>query len=147
MAEQLSDSLYQRIVVPCEEGDAYQANNQFDQAIESYRQAFDLVPEPKYIWKASTWILTALGETYLFKQDYISARDTLEEVMYYPDAIGNPFIHLRLGQAQFELGNLVRAADELIWGQGRKSLRMRTPNSSPFFKIISRYKRCKSPNF
>ena len=33
--------------------------------------------------------------------------------MNCPDAIGNPFLHLRLGQCQFELGDLERAADEL----------------------------------
>jgi hypothetical protein len=34
--------------------------------------------------------------------------------MRCPEAIGNPFIHLRLGQTQFELGNKDRAADELM---------------------------------
>ena len=34
--------------------------------------------------------------------------------MHFPNAIGNPFLHLRLGQCQFELGNLDRAADELM---------------------------------
>ena len=34
--------------------------------------------------------------------------------MHCPDAIGNPFIHLRLGQCQFELGNPDRSADELM---------------------------------
>ena len=33
--------------------------------------------------------------------------------MHCPEAIGNPFLHLRLGQCQFELGSLDRAADEL----------------------------------
>ncbi len=33
--------------------------------------------------------------------------------MHCPDAIGNPFIHLRLGQCQYELGNEEQAADEL----------------------------------
>lgn len=33
--------------------------------------------------------------------------------MYCPGAIGNPFVHLRLGQCQFEIGNLERAAVEL----------------------------------
>jgi hypothetical protein len=32
--------------------------------------------------------------------------------MHCPGAIGNPFIHLRLGQAQFELGNLEPASGE-----------------------------------
>jgi hypothetical protein len=33
--------------------------------------------------------------------------------MHCADAIGNAFLHLRLGQSQFELGSLDRAADEL----------------------------------
>lgn len=33
--------------------------------------------------------------------------------MRCPEAIGNPFLHLRLGQCQFEVGNLDRAVDEL----------------------------------
>lgn len=31
-----------------------------------------------------------------------------------PDGLGNPYIHLRLGQTAFELGDHSRAADELI---------------------------------
>lgn len=34
--------------------------------------------------------------------------------MTCPDALGNPFLHLRLGQAQLNLGNEDRAADELM---------------------------------
>jgi hypothetical protein len=33
--------------------------------------------------------------------------------MHCPGAIGNPFLHLRLGQCQLELGDRKRAADEL----------------------------------
>lgn len=33
--------------------------------------------------------------------------------MHCPNAIGNPFLHLRLGQCQLELGNMDFAADEL----------------------------------
>src|SRR5262249_9180277 len=41
-------------------------------------------------------------------------RDNLSNAMHCPGAIGNPFLHLRLGQCQFELGALDRAADELM---------------------------------
>lgn len=34
--------------------------------------------------------------------------------MTCPDAIGNPFLHLRLGQALYERGETDRAADELM---------------------------------
>ena len=33
--------------------------------------------------------------------------------MHCPGAIGNPYVHLRLGEAQFELGEIQRAKDEL----------------------------------
>ena len=42
-----------------------------------------------------------------------AGRDNVSMAMHCPGAIGNPFLHLRLGQCQFELGNLDRAADEL----------------------------------
>ncbi|WP_375514175.1 tetratricopeptide repeat protein [uncultured Nostoc sp.] len=45
--------------------------------------------------------------------DYENARHALQKAMYCPDAIGNPYIHLKLGQAQLELGNFERAQDEL----------------------------------
>ena len=46
--------------------------------------------------------------------NYPAALTALEHAMRCPEAIGNPFIHLRLGQTQFELGNKDRAADELM---------------------------------
>jgi hypothetical protein len=55
-------------------------------------------------------------KTYLCKRskDYAAGVDNLSLAMHCPDAIGNPFLHLRLGQCQFESGNLERAADEFI---------------------------------
>lgn len=112
--EQLSENLYAYIKELCESGDEYQENKQYYEAIEKYKEALSFLPEPKYKWVASTWILTALGESYFFVTDYENARNALQKAMYCPDAIGNPFIHLRLGQVQFELGNLTKAADELV---------------------------------
>ncbi|SHM03275.1 hypothetical protein SAMN02746009_03838 [Hymenobacter psychrotolerans DSM 18569] len=43
--------------------------------------------------------------------------------MHCPDAIGNPLIHLRLGQVQYEMGNFAKAKDELMrayMGQGEE---------------------------
>jgi hypothetical protein len=72
-----------------------------------------LLPEPKTDWEAATWILGAIGDANFLGKDYLAGRENLSMAMHCPDAIGNPFLHLRLGQCQFELGNLDRAADEL----------------------------------
>jgi len=57
--------------------------------------------------------------------------------MHCPDAIGNPFLHLRLGQCCFEKRALDRAADELTrayMGAGRKIFESDDPKYFEFLK-------------
>ncbi|MGI2035149.1 tetratricopeptide repeat protein [Rhizobium panacihumi] len=114
MAEELDDELHARIVALSEAGDALAENEDYEAALDKYWDAFDLLPEPKTDWGAGTWLLTAIGDANFFQGDFAAGHENLTTAMYYPDAIGNPFIHLRLGQCQFEIGNLDRAADELL---------------------------------
>ena len=112
MAE-LSDEVHDRIQALCKAGNALAENGQYPAALEQYWAAWDLLPEPQTDWKAATWILAAIGDANSLDGDYTAGRDNLSLAMHCPGAIGNPFLHLRLGQCQFELGNLDRAADEL----------------------------------
>ncbi|MEH1936606.1 MAG: tetratricopeptide repeat protein [Nostoc sp.] len=109
----IDDNIYSRMLELCRQGDAYAEHKEFAKAIESYHQAFDLIPEPFEAYTASTWLLTTIGESYLLMSDYENASHALQEAMYCPNAIGNPYVHLKLGQAQFELGDFEGAKDEL----------------------------------
>ncbi|WP_396333749.1 tol-pal system YbgF family protein [Burkholderia anthina] len=113
MAE-LDDVLYERIGTLSEAGDDLTEAGDFAGALAKYREAFDLLPEPKTNWEAGTWLMAAIGDTHFLQADYATGRDTLEHAMHFPDAVGNPFLHLRLGQCQFELDELDRAADEMM---------------------------------
>lgn len=104
---------YSRILKLSQQGDNYAKQKDFDKAIDSYYSALVLIPEPLEAYSATTWLLTAIGESYLLWGDYENARDVLQQVMHCPDALENPFIHLILGITQFELGNFSRARDEL----------------------------------
>jgi len=97
----------------CERGDAHVEAGELDRALERYKEALSLLPQPLYRWNAATWILTAMGETSFFLKDYRQARSTLEEALRCPKGLGNPFIHLRLGQAALELGDEDLARDQL----------------------------------
>lgn len=110
---ELSDERDARIQMLCKQGDELAASYDFPAALERYWSAWDLLPEPRTEWKAATWILAAIGDANFLDGDYAAGRDNLSMAMHCPDAIGNPFLHLRLGQCQFELGDLDRAADEL----------------------------------
>ncbi|MEZ4937285.1 MAG: hypothetical protein R2799_06795 [Crocinitomicaceae bacterium] len=110
---ELDDKTYSEIQDLCAKGDSLAENGNFSSALENYWRAFDLVPEPKTDWDTTTWILTAIGDANFLANDFQAGVDNLSNAMHCPGAIGNPFIHMRLGQCQFEIGNLDRAADEL----------------------------------
>lgn len=110
----LDDAVHDEITRLSKLGDQFASRGQFPQALAEYWKAFDLIPEPKTDWNASTWLLAAIGDANFLGDDFEAGRDNLAYAMHCPNAIGNPFIHLRLGQCQFELGILDRAADELV---------------------------------
>ena len=110
---ELPEPVYQKIKARCAEGDAFAERGEYPAALEQYWAAWDLLPEPPTDWGAATWILGTIGDMNFQGGDYVAGRDNLSMAMHCPNAIGNPFLHLRLGQCQFQLGNLDRAADEL----------------------------------
>lgn len=92
-------------------------------ALREYHAAWQLLPEPKEDWEAATWILSAIGDAHFQSRDFAHAVSALSNALRCPDALGNPFIHLRLGESQFEVGNMERAKDELTrayMGGGRE---------------------------
>ena len=106
---ELDSHLHIRISRFCEIGDTLAEDGKYNDAVASYQYAWNLLPDPKENWKAATWI-----QAHFLNSNYPAALTALEHAMRCPEAIGNPFIHLRLGQTQFELGNKDRAADELM---------------------------------
>jgi tetratricopeptide (TPR) repeat protein len=95
------------------EGDDFLNDDQFEKALEKYKLALSLIPDPVAAYPISTEVLSALGDAYFQAEDYQAALQPLQEAVYCPNGLGNPFIHLRLGQVQFQLGHLDLAADEL----------------------------------
>ncbi len=112
--QQLTDTVHQQILQLSAVGDACIDRDDYPGAILNFSAAFELVPQPFEEWEASMWLLVSLGEAYFFNGDYEQAHAALAKAMHVPGAIGNPLIHLRLGQAHYELGNTKRATDELL---------------------------------
>lgn len=110
----LDDDLHTRISDLCARGDERAEIENYQAAVTLYDRAWSLLPEPKTSHEAATWILAAIGDAHVLDGNFASAHEALTACMHCPGAVGNPFIHLRLGQAQFELGNMDRAADELM---------------------------------
>ena len=110
---EMEAGLHQRITEICERGNEHYHADRHEEAIEEYERALALVPEPWEDWEAATWVLTALGDCHYLLDNHGEALDFLSHAVRCPGGLGNPFIHLRLGEVRYELGHEDRASDEL----------------------------------
>ena len=113
MNPSLPDHVHAQIQVLCEKGDQLRQRGDLDGAVLMYREAWELIPEDWNKWEASTWILMSAGEIYFQKGSFDKALDCIERAVQCPNGLGNPYVHLRLGQLRLELGESQLAADEL----------------------------------
>lgn len=136
---QLSDEVHQKIEILSKEGNTLADKGKYHEATEKFITALDLLPEPLEQWEACTWLLTAIGDMNFMQGSYEYAKRALSDAMHCPNAIGNPFIHLRLGQSQYELGNKERAADELArayMGAGKEIFETEDTKYFEFLKTV-----------
>jgi len=109
----LPTETHDKIVQMSEQGHVLAEQGKWQEAADTFRGALALLPEPRSQWEAATWLLGSIGDVSFQMKAYEQAAQVLTEALSCPAAIGNSFIHLRLGQCQLELGDTERAAEEL----------------------------------
>ncbi|RZS92498.1 hypothetical protein [Aquimarina brevivitae] len=112
--EVLEDELYASIIELTGKAESYFEDQYYLKAIELYSEALNLVPIPKTRWETSTWIYTAIGDSFFMLQDYQNALTNLLDAYNCPGGVENPFINLRLGQCYYETDNSVKTEDYLL---------------------------------
>ena len=98
----------------CEKGNKSCDDGNYEQALHYFLGALKFIPKPIENSSMATWILAAIGDTYFLKNEYQSALNYMNHAVASRDGLGNPFIHFRLGQLNFEIGNTARAKEEFI---------------------------------
>lgn len=112
--KELDPATHEAIKAYSAKGDKLAEARSFEEAIAEYNKAWALVPDPKNEWNASTWILAAIADAAFLAGYKTSAREALHYAMTCPDALGNPFLHLRYGQVLLDSDEPDAAADELM---------------------------------
>jgi tetratricopeptide (TPR) repeat protein len=124
---------------------------QFDQgefktALRHFYSAWTLLPKPQSQWEQAGWILTALGDAYFAKGEYDNASEALRSALHCPKALGNPIIHLRLGQCLYELNDSSSALQqfELVCSHGGEDLfQQELPK---YYQFLSQHQNSHSSN-
>ncbi|HEX8467886.1 MAG TPA: hypothetical protein VF620_08785 [Allosphingosinicella sp.] len=110
----MDSATHERIAALYGEGEKLVQDGLIGSALEKYGEAWSLILEPKQGWKISTPLISAIADCWFLAGKHDEVLRALEFGMNCPDAVGNPFLHLRLGQALLEQGHEDRAADELM---------------------------------
>lgn len=138
-AMELPDEVHSKIEILSAQGNSLAESGKYREATEKFIEALELLPEPITDWETCTWLLVAIGDMNFLQRAYEPAKMALSDAMHCPNALGNPFIHLRLGQSQFELGNKERAANELsraYMGAGKEIFEEDDPKYFEFLKTV-----------
>ncbi len=136
---ELPESIHERVTELSARGDALAEEGQYRLAVQHYVAALELLPEPQDQWDACMWLLVAIGDAHFLAGHFDIALRALSDAMHVEGAVGNPFIHLRLGQCQLELGDRVRAADELArayMGAGKDIFEQDDPKHFEFVRSV-----------
>nr|WP_237763067.1 tetratricopeptide repeat protein [Paenibacillus sp. A3] len=113
MAVQLSDSTYSEITALSKQGDDLVKAGDLEAGKHKYVAALRLLPENHQEWEAAAWLYVAIGDVHFRMKNYDKAFKCFFNAVQCPKGLGNPYIHLRLGQLYYEQENLEKAADEL----------------------------------
>ncbi|BDS11063.1 tetratricopeptide repeat protein [Aureispira anguillae] len=135
--KELKDKIHEQITQLCREGDLIAENEFFIEAINKYEKALKLIPFPQNEWEATTWVLTAIADALFLDGQFEKSLLKFTETLECPNAFGNSFIHLRLGQCSYETGNFNRAANELVRAyalEGKKIFKGEHPKYFKFLK-------------
>ena len=143
--KQLDDQLHAEIEKFSQLGDDFAEKKDYSSALAEYWKAFDLIPEPKTDWEATTWLLAAIGDVNFLGNNFQAGIDNLSNAMHCPGGIGNPFLHLRLGQCHFEIGNFDRAADELTRAYALEGEEFFLEDDSKYFEFLKTKINIKKP--
>jgi len=109
----LNAPLIRKIKALCAEGYRLYDEKNYKEALRFFYKAWTLIPKPQTDNAEAGWVLTAIGDCYFRTGQWEQGRESLASALRCPHMLGNPFIHLRLGQCLHELGKPEVATEHL----------------------------------
>jgi len=110
----LSENIQDRLDDLSVQGNELCDASKFDEAIQKWRGAMELLPEPRTDWEAYTWLSASIGDAQYHLGQFDAARDSFYDALNGSGGVANPFIYYRLGQSLVRLGDESRGLKNLL---------------------------------
>lgn len=91
---------------------AFNSNHQA--SIDKYKEGLDLLGEQVMSSKYAVMLFSGIGEIFFLEKNWENALEYYGYAVNSTNGLGEPLIHLRLGQLRFEMGDIEKAKDELM---------------------------------
>ena len=98
----------------CEQGNDLFDEDDFLGAIAIWQKALDLIVDPNEDWNEVLWFKVSIGDSFYMIDEYEKSLDSLLDALNYPEANENAFIHFRIGQCYYQLGDKDNSKNSLL---------------------------------
>ncbi|MGQ5522489.1 tetratricopeptide repeat protein [Chitinimonas sp. PSY-7] len=113
MVAKLTESQHAEISVLCDQGEEFERTGQHELAREKYIAALGALPRNTHDYELATWLYAAVGDICFHMGKMREALKYFSHAVQCPLGMGDPLIHLRLGQLYYEVAYFEKAEEEL----------------------------------
>lgn len=100
---ELPDELYTQIEALSEDGNDMLDDDDAAGALAAWREAYELLPEPRHQWEAALWLHASMAEAHYELGDFAATCDAMRDALNTPGGNENPYVHYMLGKALLRL--------------------------------------------
>ena len=114
--DELTPEIRAKLDELAEKGNELEGAALYEEAIQTWNEALNLIPEPQRFYSEAIWFLAAIGDIYFQQRQYEKAHDCFDKARgnLSGAGYGNPFIMLRLGECCLEIGDEKNAVEYLL---------------------------------
>jgi tetratricopeptide (TPR) repeat protein len=109
-----NDQLDSKIAEITRRAKNYSFDGKHQASIDEYHNALDLIGQNVKKSKHAVMLYSGIGEVYFLQQKWEEALEYYGNAVQSEGGLGEPLIHLRLGQLRYELDQKEKAKDELL---------------------------------
>ncbi|MFQ7355853.1 MAG: tetratricopeptide repeat protein [Coprococcus phoceensis] len=77
--DELTPQIKTKLDELAQKGNQFEEEEQYEEAIQAWKEALSLIPEPQQFYSETIWFLAAIGDIYFQKKQYEKAHECFDK--------------------------------------------------------------------